>query len=198
MRIKLQVASWLLGGFAWIPAAHAADRVPEAAPRAPTVAGQQHSGLAPALTVPRWYGWETLATDGAALLVAVTALRADDDSRSVLALSSVALYGLGGPIVHLTRDNGWQALGSLLLRGGLPVAGGAAGVALERCDNSDEEDFCGLSGAILGGLAGVVSAMVIDSAVLGWERAPTQGGDGPRLGVASDGKSTLLTAGGRF
>ena len=198
MQIRSLLASGLLVCFAWIPCAQGAESAPGAEPRAPTVAGQQHSAVAPAPTVSRWYGWQTLATDGAALMLAVVAVRGDDDISSLLGLTSVALYGLGGPVVHLTHDNGWQALGSLALRGGLPVLAGAAGVALERCDNSDEEDFCGLSGAVLGGLAGMVSAMVIDSAALGWERVPAQAGEGPRLGVASDGKSTLLTASGRF
>ena len=196
MQIRSLLASCLWACFAWIPVASAADSVPPAAPGAPTVAGQQHPTVTPAPSLPRWYGWESLTTDGAALLLAAVAVRSDN--APLLGLSSLALYGLGGPIIHLTRDNGWHALGSLLLRGGLPVVAGAAGAALERCDADDDEDLCGVSGAFLGGLAGVVSAMVIDSAVLGWERPSALAGDAPQLGIASDGKSTLLTASGRF
>jgi len=76
-------------------------------------------------------------------------------------------YLLGGPLVHVANGNPKQAVGSLLLRAGLPTGGILLGAiaAESHCEHSDEM-FCGLGEIAAGMLVGMVTATVIDAAVL--------------------------------
>ncbi len=58
-----------------------------------------------------WYGWQVMISDG---LAAATLAFAGDDEEWLTA--SLAIYGLGGPLVHTGNLQGWRALGSLGLR----------------------------------------------------------------------------------
>ena len=121
-----------------------------------------------------WYGWQTLATDGAALGLFYAAA---SERSGALAWSGVAVYALGGPAVHLAHEHLGKAAGSLGLRVGLPVAGGLAlGLALHKdCTGSSSEGECGIDetlGALAGAALGAIAAAVIDSAAIAREDAP--------------------------
>ncbi len=62
----------------------------------------------------RWYGWQTLATDGAATMMLFAA--ADSRDGAGLAYGSLAMYNLGAPIVHFAHGNFGRGLGSLAVR----------------------------------------------------------------------------------
>ncbi|MGC4088148.1 MAG: hypothetical protein QM756_09655 [Polyangiaceae bacterium] len=126
----------------------------------------------------RWYGWQTLATDGAALglftlSIAATEMR-DSSTSEVLGVMGAAAYVAGGPTVHFAHGHVGKGFGSLGLRVGLPVAGALTATAIARpCGG----DFGCIGEAALGFLLGGVSAIAIDAAVLGHEEVvrPRQG-----------------------
>lgn len=62
-----------------------------------------------------WYGWQTLATDGAAFLMIYAAAQSRGGSEG-LAYGSLATYTLGAPIVHFGHNNYGRGLGSLAVR----------------------------------------------------------------------------------
>lgn len=98
-----------------------------------------------------WYGWQTLITDGAAVL-----------TTPAVPLLGVGAYVLGAPLVHALHGRGWTALGSLGLRVGAPVTGGFVAYAVQgKCSG----EFCAVW-PLLGAGVGVVSAMALDAAVL--------------------------------
>ena len=122
-----------------------------------------------------WYGWEPLLADAAGITLFFGGLELGREglaSAQVLTIvTSVCIYGLGGPLLHWAR--GWPdvALLDLGLRAGLPVGGAIAGFAL----------------GILGGgsslvlpcfVIGLFAAMVTDAAGLSWE--PPEEGTRPR------------------
>jgi hypothetical protein len=121
-------------------------------------------------TAPRshWYGWQTAATDGAAVALLATGIAAESGE---LAGFSGATFALGGPIVHLAHGRGGAAAASLGIRVGLATSGFFAGAAMKSCppSSSEEEDdsyACGLEAAAIGMLVGAGAAMVIDTAFL--------------------------------
>jgi hypothetical protein len=137
-----------------------------------------------------------------ALLIAGVSL-ADSPGGLGKGLGSLSLvgYAFGAPVVHLVHEHPERALISLLLRGGLPLLFGAIGAEVEDC--FEDEFFCGVGGAVLGGLAGVTTAIVVDAAVLTHENVPAKSSSAhsssvPSLGVFSDGRRTLVTAAGYF
>jgi hypothetical protein len=158
---------------------------------------------------PRWYGWQNLAVDGGALALSVAAAGVDSsDSPSgsenlaqALLLGAVVGYGAGGPAIHLVHGHPWKALGSLGLRGGLPVLGGAIGLASATCPPPGGGDYgnCGLGELVMGAAAGVVMALVIDDGFLTWEKPARDEVSQARLGltpvVSSDGRRELRVFG---
>jgi hypothetical protein len=152
---------------------------------------------APPPTEERWYGWQTLTTDGASFLLAIVAGASSDsfEGAGAIAVLSLGGYLLGGPSVHFAHENPGRAFGSLALRGGLPLAFGAVGVQLESCQ--DGEFLCGVGGAVLGGLLGIVSAIAIDASLLGWEQVPVEV-EAPSIGVALGRERALIVTRGTF
>ena len=67
-----------------------------------------------------WYGWQTLATDGVALLTlgagGLVRETAHEDVFGYVLPLSFGSYFLGAPIVHAAHDNWGTAAGSLALR----------------------------------------------------------------------------------
>jgi hypothetical protein len=122
-------------------------------------AGQQAS-----IESTDWYGEQTLLADGLSLLFALGA--AGGETEPLLVLASAG-YVLGGPIVHLAHGSLWRAGVSLGLRVGLPLLFTAIGVQLEDCHSG--EDFCGLGSVVIGGSLGILTAIVLDAAVLAYE-----------------------------
>lgn len=139
-------------------------------PRQPAVvaAPRQPPAPEPPREYSRWYGWQTLLSDSAALtlLFAVGAVDLGDGAGKFVG-ASLGMYLTGGPVIHATHGNWGRAAGSLGLRVGAPLLGGALGSSLEEC--SSGEDFCGLAGAVLGGTLGILTAVTVDSAALARE-----------------------------
>jgi hypothetical protein len=124
----------------------------------------------------RWYGWQTLTTDAAAiaLLVGTFAVTESDDTSIIGPLPTttytlgVLSYALGGPIIHFAHKNPGRGFGSFALRVLVPIAVIAlsAGIA---CQGGG--DFCGLIAVPFGGAA-IISAIVVDAAVFAYDEVP--------------------------
>lgn len=126
-----------------------------------------------------WYGAQTLATDGAAIALA---LAAGASSRSTdvmggLFYGSLATYALGGPIVHIAHGRGRIAAADLVVRVTSPVAaavvGYAIGSAAAPATSCEGDGPCGggIVGGILGLGAGFLAASIVDAAVFAYEPA---------------------------
>jgi hypothetical protein len=155
-----------------------------------------------------WYGWQVMATDGAAIGAAVLGYMVGEGQRpsasgtaNVLYASSFALYALGGPMVHWAHGNGRKGLTSLGLRAGVPLGGALLGFAIGSavCDSEDDLIPCPVGFAVMGTFTGMVAAAIVDAGGVAHEPAgPTRG---PRLQAAtfvpSGGGGTFLFT-GRF
>lgn len=153
------------------------------------------------------YWWQNLSVDVASLTLLASAIAADEftgneDLPEVLGFAALLGYGLGSPIVHIAQHgNVNRALLSLLLRGGVPLAGAFVGTLLPGC--GQEEFIC--DEQVIGLLAGVGAAMVIDYVWLAGkrvERVPARGLSARRLSivpsVSPSGDAVALGLSGRF
>jgi hypothetical protein len=117
----------------------------------------------------RWYGWQTLASDGVsltALVVGVGMSSGRDDFGSTLAWSGVLGYEFAPGIVHFAHRNPGRAFASFGLRLGMPLAGAFLGASMASgCDRN----LCEASGAALGILLGIGGAIAIDAAVFAYD-----------------------------
>jgi hypothetical protein len=107
------------------------------------------------------YGGQIVLADLGAILVGSIATGTSGSGAPILLMWSFA-----SPVVHAVHGHPGRAAGSVLLHVGLPILGGALGVALESCGGGGEYDLCGLEGLLAGGLLGMVAATTIDAAVL--------------------------------
>jgi len=108
------------------------------------------------------YGLQVVAVDAASVGVG---------AMSGVAGLSVGGYLLGGPLVHVAHGNSKRAVQSLFLRVSLPSVGMLVGLyaAGSRCEERLAFSSCGFGEMAIGALAGVVTAMVLDAAVLAKE-----------------------------
>lgn len=144
----------------------------------------------------RWYGWQTVIVDGASVALLFPAAASKNAGlQSTLLTASVGGYFLGAPFVHALHGSPGRALGSLGLRVGAPLVGIALGSSLENCQNDSEEpNYCGFSGAVIGGVVGILSAIVIDSAALARETVHEQPKLTPMVG-STKGRTWIGVAG---
>jgi hypothetical protein len=162
----------------------------------------------------RWYGWQTLTVDGAALFVLISSVTVfgsdnrnptgDGVATSLLALSGTT-YLLGGPIVHAAHGNWPAAAESLGLRVALPLFVGFLGGSASNCANSSDEDHpSGLCQAVaigIGATIGIGIAVALDAAVLAREERPAKSA---ALGlsaipfVSADRSHAVIGFAGRF
>lgn len=115
----------------------------------------------------RWYGWQIILTDAAAL--APVALISNGGDWGALALG---LYLGGGPVVHGAHESGAKAAGSL----GLRIVGVLGGALVGLGISADEHPSCYCSlviGTEVGLVAGSLVASVVDVAVLAYDVQPT-------------------------
>ena len=110
---------------------------------------------------PSSYRLEVAAVDASA----VAALAMGHNSTLVVGLS-IATYALGSPILHLVHQRPGNALGSFVMRVGLPVGGATLGYLLTNGSSGGEEIPGWVGGAALGLVAGVVAASALDIGVL--------------------------------
>jgi hypothetical protein len=109
----------------------------------------------------RWYGSKTLAVDLASFALIVVGVGGESEG---LGITGMLGLWLGTPLVHAIHGNPGRGVASfLLLRPGLVMVGAKLGSELERC--GPDEWFCGLGGALAGGLVGIVVASVADAAL---------------------------------
>lgn len=108
------------------------------------------------------YRWEIVAADAVSLALL---LKGGRDGSTVGALT----YVLVPPILHLSEDRAGRAAASLVLRLGLPIAGALTGASLggRGCHSEDDcDDEGAFVLAFLGFGAGLLSAMVVDTAFI--------------------------------
>lgn len=150
-----------------------------------TAAGASFWSAPPALAADAaggredWYGSETLAADAGALLLFFAGVATNDrDTSQAVVLGAGAAYLLGSPTVHLLHERGLASLGSLGLRAGLPVAGGLAGALLSRFAPPNDGDEV-VIGTVFGVAGGLLSAVVLDAALLAWQPERSTGAAPP-------------------
>jgi hypothetical protein len=121
-------------------------------------------------TETKWYGWQTLLVDGAALTTSMLLLSVNnDDAHAASAVVGLGGYALGGPIVHWSNGQVGKGFASLGLRVGAPVLGALTG-AIVLLPVSDSDNLASAVGAIFGTIAGTAAAVAIDSAALARKR----------------------------
>lgn len=111
----------------------------------------------------KWYGWQNLTADGAALTIFI--LAAGQRDGEALLWSGLATYALAGPIIHFAHENVGGGFASLGLRVGAPLGGMLLGCA---ADDSKGMFGC-IGGAALGFIVGYTAAVAIDASVLAYE-----------------------------
>ena len=124
-----------------------------------------------------WYGWQTLATDGAAIALLVgtaSAAAAADVSEGPVFTTGytlgLATYALGGPVIHFAHGSPWRGLASFGIRVPVPLL--VTWVGLESdCSGGGE---CGGIAVSLG-IGAMIAAIVVDAAVFAYEDAPVDG-----------------------
>jgi hypothetical protein len=128
------------------------------------------STVAPPATQSEWYGWQPLLADGA--FVGTLILVSHTNGKIPPALDYVLPieYLVASPIIHFAHERPGTAVGSLLLRLGVPVAGGFLGYA--SCSNHDDGGVAGAVGALAGVGLGMIGAMIIDDAALARHDVP--------------------------
>ena len=136
-----------------------------------------------------WYGWQTLALDGASLTVAIAGSAATDSAGP--AVVGLVGYLAGPPIAHGLHRNdwGWASLG--MRAGSLVLMTGGIFVALSGCFEFDDDarppscDGRQVTGSVLfftgAGLS--VTSIVLDAV---FAHAPTVKPDTPTLGLWGD------------
>jgi hypothetical protein len=111
-------------------------------------------------TETRWYGWQTLLSDG--LAVVATPLAPP---------LGVGMYFLGAPIIHIAHLEGFNVLKSLGMRVISPVVGGLVGLAAaDGCSGF----LCELEGGAWGVIIGAGVAIVVDAAFIAREDVPVE------------------------
>lgn len=142
------------------PAGQAASQpqvtAPPAAPVAPPTVREEQ----------KWYGWQNLIVDGATLVTTFALAPAAPEAAGGVFWTG---YLLGGPIVHWSNGQVGMGFASLGLRVGAPVVLGFTGAAIGGAASDNNGDFVdtgAFAGAVLGVLAGYITAVAVDSAVL--------------------------------
>lgn len=157
----------------------ASDAAPAGIVRAPQ-ATEARTGETEKPLHTHWYGWQTLATDGAAVAVLAAAIAASGGVGKTRAPAwgfSFATFALGGPMVHLAHGRGDVMAASLGIRFGLATAGYLAGTyTLNDCSSASNSDegFCYVRGGLIGMSIGAAGAMIIDAAFLAREDVPRE------------------------
>jgi hypothetical protein len=174
----LRSRSWVARGFAW-------------ATSVMCLASASTGLAADASARDDWYGVETLAADGCALVLFIAGVATNDRStgQGVVVGSGVA-YLVGGPLVHLLHRQELTSLGSLGLRAAGPVAGGLLGAALGGLAAYDDGNEV-IRGTVYGVMGGLLGAVIVDAALLAWQPAQRSSREPAGSGLAWRPRFTL-------
>lgn len=151
------------------PAPPTAPAAPATPPPSPAAPSPPANAATTSRLESRWYGWQTLLVDGAAIALAVAS-----PNTPAAGYGAFGVYALGGPLVHVMHGRAGIGAADLGVRVGGPFVLGLAGMGLELAttDPSSCSGFCfrGLAGFAIGAFIGYVSAIVIDAAVFAREQ----------------------------
>jgi hypothetical protein len=169
----------------------------------PAVAHADEPPSPPAET--RWYGWQTGLADLGVIGLWAASGALDGHGTTAggdaLGLLGLAGFALGAPIVHAAHERRWTAIGSLGLRVGAPLAGALSAYGWGRltCGAHDEGDLpCPGGWAILGLVGGLITASIVDTAVLAREPVHPRGLSLTLTGAPVRGGGALGVLGGSF
>jgi hypothetical protein len=136
----------------------------------PTPADAQATSTESSFKGASWYGYQTFAPDALALTVLLAA--GDQRDSAAAGWTMVGLYLLGAPTVHALHRSPGAVAGSLALRVLMPLLGAGLGGAIPCHQRTDSDEGCDLGGTIIGFEVGLGVAVILDSALLAWDRAP--------------------------
>ncbi|WP_437936540.1 hypothetical protein [Sorangium sp. So ce341] len=114
-----------------------------------------------------WYGWQHLLVLGGTAILAPIAAASENEALAWLSAGAVAL---GGPVTHWANGNLGKGFASLGLNAGCTLGGGMVGVLIGKTSGPRGGDE--LAG-LLGASAGLLTANIIDIAVLEHEEPST-------------------------
>jgi hypothetical protein len=119
----------------------------------------------------RWYGWQTLTADAAALGLLSLGISSRSD---VAAYAGLGTYLIVPPVIHAAHQHWGVVGGSLVVRFLTPPIGAGVGFlagsgACSHKNDSDQDVTCSEAGAAIGLLVGYVAAVAVDAAAFGWE-----------------------------
>jgi hypothetical protein len=169
------------------PAAAKADVITE---RKPTTAAREDeadiddgAGMDEPAERRRWYGWQTLITDGISLSALVVGASIENQESGGPGGGTTSLLWLGflgyeaaPAVVHAAHRNPGRAFASMGIRLGMPLAGAFLGASLASDCN---RNLCEAGGAGIGVMLGMAGAIAIDAAVFSYDdakRAPVRRG----------------------
>ncbi|HUQ04344.1 MAG TPA: hypothetical protein VM261_17715 [Kofleriaceae bacterium] len=143
--------------------------------------------------IDRGYGMQILAVDAAGIAMMIAGGSGESEQ---LMVAGMLVMGFGPGVVHAAHDRGGEALASVLIRPGATLGGAYLGVAMENCGDQSGE-FCGLGGALLGGVVGYGAAAIFDAAYLArTKKTPRAARFTPSVAASSSGFQVGL--GGSF
>jgi hypothetical protein len=114
-----------------------------------------------------WYGWQTLLADGLSL---ATVVLIGSHEGNWYGYVGFGMLLIGSPIVHFANLNVSSGLSSLAIRtlsAGSYILGALSG-------GGDDPPPLGMA-MVVAGMIGLVTAVILDAAVLGWKERPRQG-----------------------
>jgi hypothetical protein len=151
------------------------------------------------------YGADIVLADVSviALGTALFAATKSSDHSAILLIDALA-WSLTSPLVHAAHGRpGWGAA-SLLLHVGLPLAGAFVGAKSVDCPviraDSDPDPLCGAVNVVVGAGLGLISATILDAAILAQTHDDTSGAvaargaaaaSAPMVSVARNGDLTF-------
>lgn len=176
MSPPVSVLSAILAGYLAFAGAARAEPAPGASLAQPVPLAERRE------RARRWYGWQTLTFDAAALGVGLTGVSLHDahpGAGVVLGATGLLGYSLSAPFIHWVHARPGAAGASLALRLGLPLLtlGILSGGAAARCPGmggSDDERYCERMERTLlvAGSLSLLAASIVDASLLGWESPP--------------------------
>ena len=156
-----QLEPWNEGAFLY-PYPPAKESLPTPKPPKPAPRHRQ----APK-TERRWYGWQTLLTDGTSAFTLYVAADSVDDDATQQTLVEIAVLGYlaGAPVVHWANGQTGIGFASLAMRTTSAVA-----FLFGALDTADDDPAAGALLVI--GITGLIAAIPIDAAALARKDVP--------------------------